>query len=448
MAQQQQIRMALDRVRKFIGSLIAAERVAGADDVSRWFEPGSEIGLWFWQEDEGTLYLTKPEAKRYRSTLGALVEAARRQAEISPGAVEAAFRQAILVALDLQDRRSSNLDIRLRNAIDGLHGSLTALPQTFRVYHRVLSLASDGLPTTVGKVEFVVFDNEQVERFRAAVGEHKVSEEQRERRFRQLEKLQEEGDIAGCTVGVVEVSAVDSGAAEALAVWELHRTLDVINFYSDLVPYNHAFLSLPGDRGPARKTVPQIIVAGKKMFSLSVNRTRVGPVGELSLAKLRTADAARKYGFGRAAELLATHGSELQEQIVTSIQWAGRATADRWGGSRSEEVFLLYAIALESLILADHDTAELTYRLRLRVAHLLGSDTTSRREVFDSVGRLYRIRSKLVHNGRYQVTDADLSLVREITKAALLRVCTEDAFWTMSTPKELRKWFEDRVLDG
>jgi hypothetical protein len=447
MVQRQQVNAALDCVREFIESLIGSERVVGADHVSRWFDRGSEIDLWFWHEDEGPLYLSNDEAKRYRSTLAALVDAVRSSAQISPRALEIVFRQAILAALDLQDRRSPDSDVRLESAIDALRSSLMAPPQTVRVYHRVNGLAPDGLPTTVGKVEFAVFNDEEVNRFRAAVAEHAVSEEERERRYRRIEKLLQEEDVAGCVVGVVEVAAIESGAAESLAAGELRRTLDVINFYSGLIPYNHAVLSLPGDRDSARKDVLQIVTEGKKRFSFSVNRSLVGRVGELSLPKLKEVDSDRNYGFARVDKLLAMRGRKLEEQIVTSMQWAGRATADLVGGSRREEIFLLYAVALESLILSDHDGAELTYRLCLRVAHLLGSDSASRRELFDDVRRLYGIRSKLVHNGRYQVMDADLSLIRDVTKSTLLQVCTREEFRTMSTPKQLGEWFEDRVLN-
>lgn len=446
MVQQQEIRPALDRVRDFIKSLSVPER-AEPSDFGRWFNQDSDSGLWFWYEDEGTLFLTEPEAQRYRSTLDGLVEAVGRRGQISSRAVEKTFQQAILAALDLQGRRSPDSDLRLENAIDELRGFLTAPLQAFRVYHRVNGLSSDGLPSRVGSVEFIVFDDQELDRFRAAIGEHAVSAEQRELRYRHVEELLQEKDIAGSMVGAVEVAAVESRAAEELAAWQLRRTLDVINFYSDLIPSNRAFLSLPGDRDTANRVVPQIVLEGRKKSSYSVNRTRVGRVGELSVPKLRELDRENGYGFARVAELLAGQPNKLEEQLIASIQWAGRATADSRGEARNEEVFLLYAIALESLVLSDGNPAELTYRLRARVAHLLGDDSKSRRDVFDSIKRLYDIRSKIVHSGRYQVTDADLSLIRNVTKAALIRVCTQGEFRSMTNPIHLGKWFENRMLE-
>ena len=62
------------------------------------------------------------------------------------------------------------------------------------------------------------------------------------------------------------------------------------------------------------------------------------------------------------------------DQVISSLQWADRATVER----RREQAFLLYAIALESLVLADEDKQELKYRLRVPVAHLLGEDEQKR----------------------------------------------------------------------
>lgn len=438
MAHQHKLESALAGVRDFIRSLSVSERVA----------EHSDFGLSFWYEDEGTFFLTDPEAQQYRSTLEALVEAVRIGKQVSSRAVEKTFQQAILAALDLQHRRPPDPHLRLENAIDELRGFLTAPSQRFRVYRRVNGLAPDGLPSRVGNVEFVVFDDREVDRFRAAVGEHVVSEKQQELRYQLLDKLLQEEEIAGCTVGVVDVVAIEAGAAESLATWELRLTLDVINFYSDLIPYNRAHVSLPGDRDAAKAVVPQFVMEGRKKSSFSVNRFRIGRLGELSIPKLREVDSERSYGFSRVAELLAGQRNKLEEQIIASIQWAGRATAESHGDSRNEEVFLLYAIALESLILSDGNQAELTYRLRARVAHLLGDDSISRRSVFDSVKRLYDIRSKIVHTGRYQVTDADLSLIRNVTKAALIRVCTHGEFQFMTNPEHLGKWFEDRILNS
>ena len=130
--------------------------------------------------------------------------------------------------------------------------------------------------------------------------------------------------------------------------------------------------------------------------SVSTNYAWWGRIGELSLTKLWDLDKRRKLGFDRVAKLLSHQRNDLEEKLVAAFQWAGRATAE----IRREEAFLLYAIALESIVLADSDPIELTYRLRVRIAHLLGNSPEARRNIFSKVGHLYDIRSKIVHSGR------------------------------------------------
>lgn len=429
MVQQNNLNAALKVVSAFIESLMSSEMLSSEDRRS---------DLFFSHADEGTLSLSGEEARQYRDCLRALLQAVSSSEQISPRAVEGVFQNAIFETLDIRKRRTPEFKARLNQALQELRQRLTAPAQTFLVYHRVNGLAPEGLPSKVGKVEFAVFGDQQLDMFRDAVAKHAVDEEQRELRRQLLEELSQEKDLVGHVVGAVEVAAVEGRAAESLATRELRLTIDVVNFYS-----GYAHLSLPGDADAAQVVIPKLVVEGSQRSSISVNHTRRGRLGELSLPKLWELDSQRNLGFSRVANLLGGQRNDLEEKIIASIQWAGRATAE----IRKEESFLLYAIALESIVLSDNAPIELTYRLRVRVAHLLGDDVESRRDLFTKLGDLYKIRSMIVHSGRYQVTDADLSLLRGITKAALIRICTGSEFLSMSSPKELAEWFQDRILE-
>lgn len=433
MVQQNNLNAALKVVSAFIESLMSSEMPSSED---------RRFDLYFWHAGEGTLFLSAEEAQQYRACLRALLEVVSSTEKISPRAAEGVFQNAIFGALDIRKQRTPEFKARLDQALQELRQRLTAAPQTFRVYHRVNGLAPEGLPSTVGNVEFVVFDDRQLEQFRSALAKHRVSEEQLELRRQLVEELRQEKDLAGCVVAAVKVPAIEGGAAQSLSTRELWLAIDVINFYSDLIPYNHGHLSLPGEADGANVLIPQLVVEGTQLGSVSVNRTRRGRLGELSLRQLWELDSRRNLGFSRVANLLGGQRNRLEEKIIASIQWAGRATQE----IRREESFLLYAIALESIVLSDNDPIELTYRLRVRVAHLLGDDVESRRDLLTKLGDLYKIRSMIVHSGRYQVTDADLSLLRGITKAALIRICTGSEFLSMSSPEELAEWFQDRIL--
>ncbi len=63
------------------------------------------------------------------------------------------------------------------------------------------------------------------------------------------------------------------------------------------------------------------------------------------------------------------------------------------------------AICLEALLLGDGGNQELTYRLKLRAALLLGSTLDERREISRAIGNFYDLRSKTVHGAPVLPTD-------------------------------------------
>lgn len=150
--------------------------------------------------------------------------------------------------------------------------------------------------------------------------------------------------------------------------------------------------------------------------------------------------------FAQVAKLSGKHSlSRLEDRILSAFQWAGRATVD----TRREEAFLLYMISLESLVLGREKHPEITFQLRLKTAHLLRRDSNDERKtLFKRLGVLYDIRSKIVHSGHFQVTDAELREARQYAKQALAIVMSEKPFCEMSDAKELDNWLEGRLISS
>jgi hypothetical protein len=150
----------------------------------------------------------------------------------------------------------------------------------------------------------------------------------------------------------------------------------------------------------------------------------------------------KKGGAHYATRLLTRERNGLEDQILASIQWAGRATVE----GRNEEAFLLYAIAPESFFLAGGEPRELSYRLRLLAARFLGRDFEARHDVFEKVNAIYKLRSKIVHSGFIQVTQSEVGLIRRLTKATLIHICTSADLQAFSDSKELESWLLDQLL--
>ena len=124
-----------------------------------------------------------------------LWEAVSSGEKISPRAVERVFQNAIFGSGYLE-KRFSEFSARLDQALRVLRLHLTAAPQRFLVYCPVNGLAPEGLPSRVGNVEFVVFGNEQLDQFRAAVAMHNVDQEERESRRLGVDKLAQEKTLS------------------------------------------------------------------------------------------------------------------------------------------------------------------------------------------------------------------------------------------------------------
>src|SRR5262249_38598679 len=127
----------------------------------------------------------------------------------------------------------------------------------------------------------------------------------------------------------------------------------------------------------------------RQPYSLSVNLKRM-----------------KVLGYGRLVTLLKDDKpGEFATRVLTACQWAGRAMVEE----RKEEAFLRFAIALESLILGTKNETEITYRLRLRCANLIDSTPAQRAKTQTRLTALYKVRSAIVHSGKYIVNDNDLS---------------------------------------
>jgi hypothetical protein len=93
-------------------------------------------------------------------------------------------------------------------------------------------------------------------------------------------------------------------------------------------------------------------------------------------------------------------GTEFQDRLSIAI--------DRFNSSY-ETVGVLQqlvdlTIALEALLGSD-DTTELVHRIRLRAAFLLGRDDDESRAIYDMVGRMYDIRSRVLHGAPLKKKD-------------------------------------------
>jgi hypothetical protein len=403
---------------------------------SRTEEAGEGI-LYFEHQELGHLYLNYEESSRYGKCLRNLVESSVEDDDLSLEIVEGAFQEALLKAL-CPNNSSISDDLGINKILEGLKQKLTAKQISYCCYIPVCGIKEEGLPLSIGQIEFVVFDDLNVNRFQETVAKHSIQKE-----FK-WEKLKEDIDRSFYKniYSLVIVKAKDYEAAQVIAIKKLRRVLDILNFFSALVPYNpNAWTYLPGDLEPHR--FETIILNEGDGASYYMGERRIGSLQNLEIPRIIESNKNNNIGFDHIISLLQKNNlNKLELALINAIHWAGRAVVAK----RREEAFLLYAIALESIVLVDNPGNELAYRLRIRIAHLVTSNPGNRDEVVSVVKKLYDLRSKLVHDGKYEITDLELASIKSISIRCIQRLCTDPLFQKMASPDVFSNWLEEQIL--
>ncbi len=303
--------------------------------------------------------------------------------------------------------------------IKELRKALERKPVSWEIINRACGIDHAALPMKVGKMTFVSATADELKNIPDDSIDKPITKE----------------CFSGNVLGRVHVEAVDVDAARMNATRIHQQTIDCLNF----------FASIAG-------VVGQAYLLGDKEKGHGL-RVSIGPneqishqsflYGPLQLVPLnRVAD---QPGFERISKMLESdQPSKLEDRILRATQWAGRAFVD----SRREESFLLMAIALESLLLAKQGNENITYKVAMRCAHLIGkTDLEARRRLVGDMKDLYSRRSTIVHSGKTEVSDAEIGSLRHYLSAALFTILNREPFCSMKEENELEAWFEDRLLE-
>jgi hypothetical protein len=391
-------------------------------------------GIWFSRRDEGSLFLDVEEARRYSDVVTELMKRYVPLEDLSRRSVESFLQRALFASLDLRSRSTRSFDERLAAALTQLLALLKAPSEKYACWVPVEGLKLDRAGATFGGIKFVKFGRHQLGQLTA----RRPTPESRSVSWRRTLTGLRDKRLWGAVCAAVEVRARDSHSAEVLALRRTRQAIALVNLFTDLVPYNYGWVYLRGEATPSQQIVP--IQNAKGDFTAS--HSTLEPFASMSWKALREA----KGIAGPFRTLNRLSGSTGKSDnaagvLLSAAQWVGEATVER----RREKSFLLYAIALETMMLPTHEGGELGYRLRLRAAHVLGRTVTARERIAKEVGRLYGVRSRIVHAGSYEVTDSDLGSLRAIVKGALFRLLEFRDVRSLSR-QEMAAWLDRKIL--
>jgi hypothetical protein len=380
-------------------------------------------GLLISRWGQGSLILDGNDAAAYRAAADRLNADFNKGEDLSRRSVEKSLEEALFHALDLQGGSSVTFEERLREGLKILAAQLGSNSIEYRVLVQIEGLSPKDLPFALGSTHFVKFDSRQ--RGPMLRGQ---SRSYRETLIRTAERLDEK------VCAQVSIAARDFDAARFLARRKARTTIDCINFFADLVPYNHGWLYFPWEAAPTGETTVARDSDGRDHVGLDAQ----GPALPFSVEHLR--ESRSLFGdFRRLGRLCdAAKPKTAAGCLRTAFEWAGRATVE----PKREEGYLLFAIALESAVLPT-EHPELNYRLSRRVSALLTQNRQRRSELRSQVGRLYGIRSRVAHSAFSEVSEQDLGALRLLTKRTLIRLLRAPRIWPMSL-QDYDSWLESQ----
>ena len=340
----------------------------------------------------GILYPSSQERRDFAGLAKRLHTAFNSNDDLSRAAVDRALRNVVFEVVDPSGLSTMDFKTRKNEAIAALLAELTRPPMRFRVGIEVHGINATTVPYTLGKVHFdiapIEIDTSLLEPTSNAAD---ISLQQ---------PLNDEPGITRSAnapiYGCLDVLARDLKAAEALAEREVRSTVECLNFLIHLIPFPTTSLYV-ADRQAGTSSFLRFITDENGMDHSSHHFAEPNWYNMQNLV-----DSALLEQDTCNALLNKDNRSETEELLLQATRWAGRSLS-----TRSAEDSVVYAMtALECALLPRGDN-ELISRLSQRVAWTfnevpLNSDAHGKR-----VKELYKIRSRIVHDGQTEVTESD-----------------------------------------
>lgn len=431
--QQYNLQQGLEELRAFIKECAKPPNNAGSFQLTRMF----------YHEGLGRLQMNREQSIKYERVLEMLSPDEGSPRTISRASVELLIQECVLTSLDVSNNQGDqSLDQRIDASLKILRKKLESPLVDWEVWLPVARIKVGEAGFTFGNAFFCNKDHELARQAKGKVGSILETGKNVDVEAFMAEIWPEE--FSQFTLCRIVVQAVDKTAARELAAVEWETTASVLNFLVSLVfPVDWLPLVCLPSELPSYET--KMLVLGEQptptwRFSAKSESFEAA----LNLNAFLSNDQIKK-AMGKANDMLRNESeNEYCERLITAMKWAGKGAK----ANRREDAFLFYSIALEALLLGGKHYEQLSYRLRLRAAHLLGDNQTERIYKRNQVNDLYKLRSRIVHTGKLQIPRADLDALRRLTKKAILRLLKDPQFDAINTEEALEAWFEDALMCG
>ena len=369
----------LKRLEEMLRHLHATTRNGGWNTVHYGSEPFT-----IFTRQQGGVSLTGNDAIAYWQLVEDFADLVPSE-QYGPSSIQAAVQDAIVHVV-----HGTNLEPDIKVALQNVRGALQIPLKPWKILLPVRGLKVDARGLRIGQAKFIALTDSKLRAFRRQSGVSKANR-----------KIVIPDDIPDRVFAEVVISAADSEAAQTAAARRARQSVAVLNFYASFLAYGEPRAYFPGERHSAL-TVWFTQEPGKNWVGMGHRRT--DPLGVVDCRQV-VRDAG-KGGFALIDRVLRQSSpNQVERRLINAFEAAGRAT-----NAISDDTALLHTVtALETAMIGSQNRGEIGYRLRTRVARLLGRDANARRQIGKSLNVVYSARSKLSHAGVGDVAPRDLA---------------------------------------
>jgi len=419
----------------------------------------------FWHSaGQGNVTLTGAEVKEFGEIIRELMKDDSTFNDFTMQELEGLAQDSMLQILKRSpSQRRDEIDKQILVLRGRLRGEVRS--ETFVI--PIANLKLEWRQLKIGNVKLFQFTDKHVKRWESIIfdASSRYTVEQRKKQGEYIRKNVLE-KLRGIICAEVEVKGKHRRALE-VALQETRNALSALmTFFPEDI--RKPPIGIQGEVLPvATEASHRFILSRSSDASTHLNSEFVGSLYELELDKERV-EWMLKHGLRNISRLLATRKmNSLESRLKTAIYWFGsamnvpitrsqeemdvRISLARKRKTRGEKGFENFEfpeiaerlfklmMALESLVILD-DREQIVVNLAERTAFLIAEKLSDRIYVNHRIKELYRLRSRVIHHGRIEITYSELHWLCYVVQAAILRLVIDGKRLGITNDDKFRNW--------
>lgn len=411
-----------------------------------------------WMKNGLTVFLNKHESKLLNEIVEEIITEPLFHRDFSITDIEDYLKGIIIDASKLKSRK-----IRQQRIGRQVNGLISGLKKKINIWHFVIPLENFKLSLRKLKINGVTlfkFTNYQarkyLEEYRNLLDKNKLYKNKDEEKKRYLEQYKKRiiEPLLKSTCAKVCGKGTLKGAQQ-VALKKVDEMLSLIKLYGYSSDASHRkYFGVKGEIIPCNKR--EILRKRQDKCSINPLVEFTGYLHPFKLNKSRL-NFMKKNAFMKLVKIAGKQNkSNFDKKLLTAIYWYSKAydipevkkTEKKYEPDMFNlgDKFLKLMVSMESLLIFGKESK--TFNLKTRSSYILTNNKQRREQLKKYMQKAYDVRSKIVHEGQYMVSQSIVNGFMNYVQSVIIKVLKNKDIWRIKTNEDLYQWFEkNRLLD-